>query len=349
MPDENSALWLAKRRAKLTVGPAPYTPPAADEVVVRVRAVAVNPIDAIPGIAYRFVLPWLSFPAVIGWDVAGEIVEVGENVTRLTPGDRVLGMAAGPERSRNRAAEGAFQIYSVLMAHMVSQIPDDLTFEQAAVLPLALSTAATGLFQPDHLALAPPRLNAPDSGQTVLVWGGSSSVGSNAIQLARCAGYRVITTASPHNVDYVRSLGADASIDYNTRTAVDEVVTAIGDAPLAGILAVTQGSVPPAVAIAKRTTGPRRIAAAQPALMTRIQLLRSRPRGTSVSAIWGATLKDNEVGPATYVDFLPAALAAGIYRAAPEAVLVGDGLNQIPAAIEQLGKGVSAKKLVVRI
>ncbi len=349
MPYENSALWLAKRGAKLTVGPAQYTPPAANELVIRVRAVAVNPVDGIPRIAYRLILPWLTFPAVIGGDVAGEIVEVGENVTRLKPGDRVLGMATGLERSRNRAAEGAFQKYTVLMHHMVSPIPNNLAFEQAAVLPLALSTAATGLFQRDHLALPLPTLDAPDRGETVLVWGGSSSVGSNAIQLARCAGYRVITTASPHNFEYVCSLGAEAAVDYHNSTAVDELVEAIGDAPLAGTLAVTRGSVVPAVAIAKRTTGPRRIAAAQPALRTRVQLLRSRPRAVSVSAIWGGTLKDNEIGPGIYVDFLPAALTAGIYRAAPAAVVVGDGLEQIPGAIDQLSSGVSAKKLVVQV
>src|SRR5690348_14883836 len=102
-----------------------------NEVVVRVRAVAINPIDAIPAYAYGLVLPWLTFPAVIGGDVAGEVVEVGTDVTRLHPGDRVLGMAAGLERNRNRAAEGAFQEYAVLLGHMVSPIPDDLPFEQA--------------------------------------------------------------------------------------------------------------------------------------------------------------------------------------------------------------------------
>jgi NADPH:quinone reductase-like Zn-dependent oxidoreductase len=349
MPYENTALWLAKRGAKLTVGPAPYTSPAANEVVVRVRAVAVNPVDAIPGFFYRLVVPWLRFPAVIGSDIAGEVVEVGDGVARLSPGDRVIGHALGLERSRNRAAEGAFQEYTVLLGHMVSPIPDGLAFEQAAVLPLGLSTAATGLFQQDHLALALPKLGAPDRGETVLVWGGSSSVGSNAVQLARCAGYRVVTTASPHNFGYARSLGADAAVDYHAKTAIDELVEAIGDEPLAGVLAVTRGSVMPAIAIARRTTGPRRIAAAQPALMTRLQLLRHRPRGVSVSAIWGGTLKDNKVGPGIYVDFLPAALAAGIYKAAPEAVVVGDGLGQIPAALQRLRKGISARKLVVRL
>lgn len=347
--EQNSALWLPRRGARLVVGPAPYTPPAADEVVVRVHAVAVNPVDGIPGFSYRLIMPWLKFPAVIGGDVAGEVVEVGTSVTRLRPGDRVLGAALGLERSRNRPAEGAFQKYTVLMQHMVSPIPDELSFEQAAVLPLTLSTAAVGLFQQDQLALPLPTLDPPDRKETVLVWGGSTCVGSNAIQLARNAGYRVLATASPHNFGYVRSLGADEAVDYHSHSAVEEVIEALAGSPLAGTIAIGSGSLSPALSIAARVPGRRRITTAQPALVTRIQLLWKRHRGLHVNGIWGGTLKDNEVGPGIYVDFLPAALAAGRYRAAPEALVVGEGLEQIPGAIERLRRGVSAQKLVVRV
>ncbi|HZC11515.1 MAG TPA: zinc-binding alcohol dehydrogenase family protein, partial [Mycobacterium sp.] len=164
----------------------------------------MNPIDGMPGIFYRLILPWLKFPAVIGYDVAGEVSEVGERVTRLKPGDRVVGIACGTEKSRNRPAEGGFQQFSVLMEHMVAPIPDSLSFEQAAVLPLALSTAAVGLFQKDQLGLPLPTADPVDQAETVLVWGGSTSVGSNAIQLARNAGYRVVATASPHHFGNAR-------------------------------------------------------------------------------------------------------------------------------------------------
>jgi len=321
----------------------------ADEVVVEVGAVAVNPFDAIPGFVYRLILPWLTFPTVIGSDVAGVIVEVGANVSRLRPGDRVLGHAVGTERSRNRAAEGAFQKYTVLMQHMVSPIPDNLSTEQAAVLPLAISTAACGLFEHDQLALHLPTMDAPDRGETVLVWGGSTSVGSNAIQLARRAGYRVLATASPHNFDYVRSLGAAAAFDYHSRSAVSDILDTLGTNPLAGALAIGAGSLSPSLSIAAKALGRRRVATAYPTPISRARSLWERRRGIHLSLIWGATLKDNAVGPAIYVDFLPAALATGIYRAAPEAVLVGEGLEQIPNAIDRLRKGVSAKKLVVRV
>ncbi len=349
MTERNSALWLPRRGARFEVAPAPYTSPSRDEVVVRVRAVAVNPVDGIPGLAYRLVLPWLMFPAVVGSDVAGEVVEVGPGVTRLKPGARVVGHAVGLEKSRNRAAEGAFQHYVVLMQHMVSPLPDSLSFERAAVLPLALSTAATGLFQKDHLALELPRADAADRPETVVVWGGSTSVGSQAIQLARHAGYRVVATASPHNFDYLRSLGAAETVDRAGSTAVDDVLRQIGDSPLAGVLAIGHGSLKPTIAIAARTTGSRRVASALPGLLVRLQSRRAPRLGVTVSGIWGGTLKDNEIGPAIYEDFLPAALASGTYRAAPEARVVGHGLSAVPDALKQLKKGGSAQKIVVTL
>ncbi|MDR3471120.1 MAG: zinc-binding alcohol dehydrogenase family protein [Devosia sp.] len=315
---------------------------------MRTRAVGLNLVDGIPGFAYRLILPWLKFPAVIGGDVAGEVVETGPGVDRFKAGDRVLGHALGLERSTNRPAMGAFQRYVVLTAHMVSPIPDFLSFEQAAVLPLQLSTAATGMFQQDGLGLAFPTAKPTERRETVLVWGGSTGVGSNAIQLARNAGYRVVATASARNFDYLRSLGAAATIDRNSPAAVDELVAAIGESPLAGSLAIGNGSLPKVMKVAARVPGSKRVSSAAPGFITRIVALRA-PRGVKVSGIWGGALKDNEVGPAVYVDFLPTALAVGAYRAEPQAEIVGHGLDAIPAGLQRLRKGVSAKKLVVTI
>src|SRR5690242_12081830 len=120
MTPKNAALWLPRPTGRLSTGPAPYTHPGPGEVVVRVRAVAVNPVDGIPGALRRVFLPWLRYPAVLGGDVAGEVVELGAGVTRVRRGDRVAGMAVGTERSRNRAAEGAFQLYVVLLEQLVT-------------------------------------------------------------------------------------------------------------------------------------------------------------------------------------------------------------------------------------
>jgi NADPH:quinone reductase-like Zn-dependent oxidoreductase len=103
------------------------------------------------------------------------------------------------DKRANRACEGAFQEYVVLRTNLVSPIPESVSFEQASVLPLGLSTAACGLYMKDYLALQLPSVKTAkgSTGQTLLIWGGSTSVGANAIQLAVNSGYEVITTASP--------------------------------------------------------------------------------------------------------------------------------------------------------
>lgn len=110
---------------------------------------------------------------------------------------------------------------------MVSPIPDSLSFEEAAVLPLAISTAAAGLYQKSVLELPFPSTNPQPTGKTLLVWGGSSSVGATAIQLAVASGVKVVATASRKNHDFVKSLGAVAVVDYKSPNVVEELLAAI--------------------------------------------------------------------------------------------------------------------------
>jgi len=368
---ENKALWLSAKRAPLTVGPAPYTAPRADEVVVRVRAVAVNPMDRLQQTMGDIITPWTSYPFVVGSDVAGEVVEVGSLVTRFHAGDRVLAYAAGSDKQRNRAAEGAFQDYAVLLAHMVASIPDAMSFEDAAVLPLGLSTAACGLFQQDFLAMNAPSATPAQTGKTLLVWGGSTSVGSNAIQLAVAAGYDVVTTASPRNFGYVQRLGAREAFDYHAKTVISDIVEALRGHEIAGALAIGAGSAAACIDIVGACKGNRFVALATPPtsfddvpagrgrlrrlvpaiarmLTGNIALtLKTRRRGVRTKSIWGSALIANEVGPMIFEAFLPAALAEARFVAAPSPTVMGTGLAQIPAALERQRLGVSATKLVV--
>ena len=315
--------------------------------MVRVRAVAVNPIDRLNGPARRFVLPWLRYPAVLGSDIAGEVVAVGSGAARFAVGDRVLGHAAGVERSRNRPEEGAFQTHAVLLERVTAPLPDTLSFEQAAALPLALSTAAAGLFEPEQLALRRPGADASAHGDVVLVWGGSTSVGMNAIQLARAAGYGVLATSSPRNFALLEQLGAEAVFDYRDRAAGDHIAARLDGRRLAGVIAIGRGSLSRAVQITRRTSGSRRIASAYPTPPTRLRASIESRRGIRISPIWGGSPIDSTVGPAIYADFLPDALTEGRFVAAPPALVTGAGLEAIPAAIRRLGKGVSAQKIVV--
>lgn len=166
----NRALWLRSRRGRWTVGAAPVPRAGAGEIVVRVRAVAVNPVDAVPGLARWVIAPWLRYSTVLGSDVAGDVVDVvdvGDAVTRFAVGDRVLGHALSFEKRHNRPTEGAFQNHTVLCAHMTSPIPADVSYEKAAVVPLGVSTAACGLFESHLLALTLPHVDAESTGQSV--------------------------------------------------------------------------------------------------------------------------------------------------------------------------------------
>jgi NADPH:quinone reductase-like Zn-dependent oxidoreductase len=368
----NTAAWLDSAYADFTVRAAPYTPPAPNQIVVRNRAVAVNPLDSIKQSTGDLMYRWLPYPSVLGEDVAGEVVEVGSAVTRFQAGDRVFAFAVGMEKGRDHQPEGAFQQYTVVESRLAAPIPDAMTFEEAAVLPLAVSTAASALFQKDQLGLRHPTSAADATGQVVVVWGASTSVGSNAVQLAVAAGYRVIATASPRNHEKMRELGATAVFDYASATAVRDVVAAVGSNPVAGLLAIGTGSAEPTVKIAA-ATGAKRVAMASPSVS--MESVPRRPgvsralvgmglrlvtanlslqaycavRGIRARFVWGSSLMHNEVGPMLWGDFLPSALAEGRYLVAPRPEVVGAGLEAVQTAVDLLRLGVSAKKLVVTL
>ncbi len=361
----NTAAWLEAKNTKLEVRSAPYTHPRDNEIVVKNHAVAINPLDWINQVAGTTVSRWIKYPFVLGEDLAGEVVEVGNTVTRFKVGDRVLGHAVGTDKNPNTSAESAFQEYTVLLAHMAAPIPSTMSYESAAVLPLALSTAACGLFQKDHLALHYPSASPQSTGQTLLIWGGSTSVGSNAIQLAVAAGYEVITTASPRNFDYVKELGASQAFDYNSKTVVKDIIAALQGKTLSGTLAIGTGSAESCADIVRACNGSKLISMTSPSVSftsgVTFQLIlkliwsnvslqvKCRTRHIQTKYVWGTTLKDNEVSKIIYEDFLPQALADGRYVAAPEPYVIGTGLEYIQAGFDAQIKGVSARKVVISL
>lgn len=369
----NTAAWLPARGARLEVAAAPYPTPRENEIVVLNRAIAVNPIDWVIPIAGDFAFPWIAYPFVLGSDLAGEVVAVGAGVSRFAVGDRVLAHAVGTDKSRNSAAEGSFQRYTVVLATMAAPIPDAMPYERAAVLPLALSTAACGLFQKDQLALSPPTVPPRPNGKTLLVWGGSTSVGSNAIQLAVAAGCDVVATASRKNFDYVKKLGASRVFDYNDSSVVRDVVSALRGKTIAGAFAIGAGSARACIDVVGACTGNRFVSMAtypvsfgdpsdgREPKFRRLTTIRHflwfslttavlcRIRGIRTKFIFGTSLITNEVDKIVYVDFLPQALAAGTYVAAPDPSVVGNGLASIQTALDVQRKGVSATKVVVTL
>jgi NADPH:quinone reductase-like Zn-dependent oxidoreductase len=370
---DNTALWLPSKRSAFAVGPAPLPEAQAGEVIIRTRAIAVNPFDRLIQTSGDLMTPFLSYPAVLGTDVAGEVVAVGKGVTRFAVGDRVLGFASGTDKTRNRAAEGAFQAYVVLLEHMTSPIPDALLFQDAAVLPLGISTAACALFQVDYLAMNAPSSEVVSSGQTLLVWGGSTSVGVNAVQLAIAAGYDVVATASPRNHALLKQLGATLVYDYRSPTVVADLIAALHGRRMVGAIAIGADSSKPCIDVLGACEGNRFVAMAtppasfdgvpagrghwrqlMPAMARTVTgnlslALHARRNKVKTKMIWGSTLIANEVGPMIFKAFLPAALAEGRYVTAPKAEVSGHGLAAIPVALERQRRGVSATKLVVTL
>ena len=181
----------------------PRPQPKADEILIKVMAAGVNPVDAfIRAGQYGGVKS--SFTP--GMDVAGVIEATGGNARKFKKGDPVYAYLSFDE-------QGGYAEYCVARESEASVKPTNITFEEAAGVPLAGTTAWQALIDTAGLK----------SGQTVLIHGGSGGVGHLAIQIAKAQGAKVIATASTANQDFLKQMGADQTIDY-TRTKFEEVV-----------------------------------------------------------------------------------------------------------------------------
>ncbi|KAJ3487136.1 hypothetical protein NLG97_g6476 [Lecanicillium saksenae] len=207
------------------------------------------------------------------------------------------------------------------------------------------------------------------NGKTVLVWGGSTSVGGNAIQLAVAAGYSVVTTASPKNYDYVKSLGASHVFDYRSRTVIADIVTLLRNKPVSGAIAVGNGSTEACIDVLSKTKSPGMVAQVSfpwpekiPSGGIRLFMsmlflawwnvtvaFKSKMAGVKAKFVFGSSLFENEVSTAIYKDFLPEALQQSKYVAAPPPQVVGDGLRSIQKGLDLQMEGVSAMKIVVTL
>ncbi|MGE0787347.1 MAG: NADP-dependent oxidoreductase [Sandaracinaceae bacterium] len=184
----------------------PSPTPGARDVLVRVRASSVNPVDLkIRSGGQRAVIRY-RLPVIIGLDFAGEVEAVGAAVTRFAVGDRVYG-------SPTHRRPGCYAEQVCVDELTCARMPTDLTFEEAASIPLVGLTAWDALVVRGRIT----------SGQKILIHAGAGGVGTFAIQLAKSLGAYVATTASAKNHELVRSLGADEAIDYREERFEDRV------------------------------------------------------------------------------------------------------------------------------
>jgi NADPH:quinone reductase-like Zn-dependent oxidoreductase len=177
---------------------APLPTPGPADVLIRVRAASVNPVDWKIRNGMLRIFTGRSFPKILGSECAGEVVETGAGVKRFRKGDRVIGFP-GIRRL------GAFAQYVCVEERSAFPLPESITFEPASTLPIAGLTALQAL---RHLGPVP-------AGHEVLINGAAGGVGTFAVQLARFAGARVTAVCSAANAVLVRELGAERVIDYS--------------------------------------------------------------------------------------------------------------------------------------
>jgi len=190
--------------------------PGDGQVLIKVRAASVNPMDCgeIKGVPYIFRgliglrKPQITRPCLLGVDVAGEVVALGRNVMQFKAGDEVFGVCiSNPQASGLRAwvhCQGAFAEYVCVPEATLVAKPKNVTFEQAAAVPIAALTALQGLRDKGQI----------QSEQSVLIHGAGGGVGTFAVQIAKSFGAVVTAVSQTKNVELVRSIGADHVIDY---------------------------------------------------------------------------------------------------------------------------------------
>jgi NADPH:quinone reductase-like Zn-dependent oxidoreductase len=231
--------------------------PVQTEVLVRVAAAGINPVDWKTRLYGGNPKAVGEPPLILGWDVAGVVEEISRSLTRFAPGDRVFGMPWFPRLAR------AYAEYVTAPARQLARTPDGLTDEQAAGLPLAGLTAWQALVDVADVG----------EGDRVLIHAAAGGVGHLAVQIAKARGAHVIGTARAANHDFLRQLGVDEPIDYTTTpweqtvSDLDIVLDPIGGEDYGmrsletlhkdGLLIVLPGGVPEAVAAAAREQSKR--------------------------------------------------------------------------------------------
>jgi NADPH:quinone reductase-like Zn-dependent oxidoreductase len=253
-----------------------------------------------------------------------------------------------------RSQDGAFALYTVVPADKAAILPANIPFTDGVVVPFALEAAvcALSVTQPGTampnvptpaLGLPYPSLAAaPPSNKTLIVYGGSSSVGSMTTQLAAAAGIRVIAIASARNFDLCRSCGAAEVVDYHDAAFVDKVVEAATAQPGHEFVGIFDAVGTPEtyandLAMLARLGGGH-LASVHPP-----------PEKVPENVKAGMIFAVNDVAAPVWRDYVTPALRAGKLKCLPAPFVVGKGLEHIQTALQKCEAGVSATKLVVEL
>ncbi|MGF1939380.1 MAG: NAD(P)-dependent alcohol dehydrogenase [Nostoc sp. ChiQUE02] len=174
------------------------------QLLVKVRASSVNPVDWKIRQGMLSLISGSKFPKILGFDVAGDVVAVGSGVTHFKPGDAIYGSTSFPG--------GGYAEFAAIPENLAAFKPTNLSYEEAAAVPLAALTALQALRNEGNI----------QTGQNVLINGAAGGVGVFAVQIAKALGAVVTGVSSTKNLDLVKSLGADRVIDYTQQDFVED-------------------------------------------------------------------------------------------------------------------------------
>ncbi|KAI4222129.1 MAG: hypothetical protein L6R36_006391 [Xanthoria steineri] len=343
--NQHAAATLESKGSPLTVVSRPTPTPGPNEVLVDVKAVALNLIDCYMR-DFGFMIN--SYPAVVGSDIGGTIVAVGSSVS-FKPGTRVAAFA--PTFFVQGVPDyGAFQARALIPAANVTPVPDSISFNEASLLGMSVVTAWSGWYTVG-LPLQ-DTLYTPADKKGVLVWGGASSIGTGAIQSAKMLGFTVYTTASPKHHAYLKALGAKATFDYKDESAVAKIVqTAQGDGIDLSIAFDAAGQVRSCLDILKefKKAGGGRT----PQLATAVAMSDHTPTEDGVEVKFVAAPTDERPRTEFFAfvmnGWLKGKLETGAYRPSPAIKVVEGGLEGLNKGLDELKGGVSGTKLVVEV
>ncbi|KZV70278.1 GroES-like protein [Peniophora sp. CONT] len=361
LPEQQNALLItATGGVRMTLGKRPVPKPGADQVLVHNVAVALNPVDMYVQKMGMFVKAE-NLPTLCGNDAAGEVCALGSDVQGWNIGDKVFYQAHNSSNDRR-----AFQEYTLADAERMARIPTNITFEQAATIPLCLAVAAVGIYanksseiRPEGFdrggcGLTPPWAEGGKgkyAGQAALVISGASSVGQFALQLLKLSGFNpIVATASSHNEAYCKAAGATHVVDYKT-TPYDElpaiVKSIVGSTPVGFVYdAAAKKTNEIAFSVLSPGGGMATVFIPQAGVGKRGE---DDEQGRRIVGVYGSVHEEEHkaFGKEMYAN-LTGMLERGELKPNNVRVIEG-GLGGIPAGCDELEKGVSGVKLVARI
>ena len=343
--EQHLAAILTSKGSPLEVIHCPTPTPGPSELLIEVKAVALNPVDYHMRDTGMLIT---KFPAVLGSDIAGTVVSAGSAVDSDAPkpGARIAGFATA-FYARGEPDYGAFQTCVLVPAANVVPLPDSMSFNEASLLPMSVATAWNGWY-----SIGVPRDTAYTAADKkgMLVWGGASSVGSGAVQVAKLMGYHVYVTASEKHHEYMRSLGATRTFDYKSQDVVKSIVRVVKED---GVVLQTAFDAVGQLEYSMEVMNELREGAT--AKVASASLIKDdSPKIEGVEATFVQAPSDGKAREENFHFifrvWLKEKLASGEFVPSPKIKVVGKGLESLQAGLDELKNlGASGVKLVVEL